>query len=109
MKEIEFEEDVEIIDPKSDEQLVKLNEYAKIYWSNRHRKGVTLYAAQKLMRERNYFASMMVNEGDADAMISGYSRSYPVVIRPVLETIGKFEGVNKIATTNLMLTKSCRL
>ncbi len=105
MKEIEFEEDVEIIDPKSDEQLDKLNEYAKIYWSNRHRKGVTLYAAQKLMRERNYFASMMVNEGDADAMISGYSRSYPVVIRPVLETIGKFEGVNRIATTNLMLTK----
>ena len=48
---------------------------------------------------------MMVNEGDADAMISGYSRAYPVVIRPVLETIGKFEGVNKIATTNLMLTK----
>ena len=105
MKEIEFEDDVEIIDPKSDEQQDKLNEYAKIYWSNRHRKGVTLYAAQKLMRERNYFASMMVNEGDADAMISGYSRSYPVVIRPVLETIGKFEGVNKIATTNLMLTK----
>ncbi len=105
MKEIEFEEDVEILDPKSDEQLDKLNEYAEIYWTNRHRKGVTLYAAQKLMRERNYFASMMVNEGDADAMISGYSRSYPVVIRPVLETIGKFEGVNKIATTNLMLTK----
>jgi len=104
-KEIEFDDDVEIIDPKSDEQQGKLNEYAKIYWSNRHRKGVTLYAAQKLMRERNYFASMMVNEGDADAMISGYSRSYPVVIRPVLETIGKFEGVNKIATTNLMLTK----
>ena len=104
MKEIEFEEDVEIIDPKSDEQLDKLNEYAKIYWTNRHRKGVTLYAAQKLMRERNYFASMMVNEGDADAMISGYSRSYPVVIRPVLETIGKFEGVNRVATTNLMLT-----
>ncbi len=105
MKEIEFEEDVEIIDPKSDEQLDKLNEYAKIYWTNRHRKGVTLYAAQKLMRERNYFASMMVNEGDADAMISGYSRSYSVVIRPVLETIGKFEGVNRVATTNLMLTK----
>ena len=105
MKEIEFDEDVEILDPKSDCQNEKLNEYAKIYWSQRQRKGVTLYAAQKLMRERNYFASMMVNVGDADAMISGYSRAYPVVVRPVLETIGKFEGVNKIATTNLMLTK----
>ena len=105
MKEIDFDEEVEIIDPKSDSQLEQLNKYARIYWSHRKRKGVTLYAAQKLMRERNYYASMMVNEGDADAMISGYSRSYPVVVRPVLETIGKFEGVNKIATTNLMLTK----
>ncbi len=105
MKEIEFDEAVEILDPKSDDQLDKLKEYSRIYWSNRQRKGVTLYTAQKLMRERNYFASMMVNVGDADAMISGYSRSYPIVIRPVLETIGKFEGVNKIATTNLMLTK----
>ena len=105
MKEIDFDEDVEILDPKSDDQNDKLKEYAEIYWSQRQRKGVTLYAAQKLMRERNYFASMMVNVGDADAMISGYSRAYPVVVRPVLETIGKFDGVNKIATTNLMLTK----
>ncbi|PHS63474.1 MAG: NADP-dependent malic enzyme [Flavobacterium sp.] len=105
MKEIDFDDDVEILDPKSDDQNEILTKYARIYWSHRKRKGVTLYAAEKLMRERNYFASMMVNEGDADAMISGYSRAYPVVIRPVLETIGKFEGVNKIATTNLMLTK----
>jgi malate dehydrogenase (oxaloacetate-decarboxylating)(NADP+) len=105
MKEIDFDEDMEILDPKSDDNTDKLNEYAEIYWSQRQRKGITLYAAQKLMRERNYFASMMVNVGDADAMISGYSRAYPVVVRPVLETIGKFEGVNKIATTNLMLTK----
>ncbi|MBV1922594.1 MAG: NADP-dependent malic enzyme [Flavobacteriaceae bacterium] len=105
MLEIEFDEEVEIIDPKSDEQLDKLKYYAEKHWVNRRRKGITLYEAEKLMRERNYFASMMVNEGDADAMISGYSRSYPTVIRPVLETIGKFEGVNKVATTNLMLTK----
>ena len=61
MKEIEFDEDVEILDPKGDDHTDKLNEYAKIYWSQRQRKGITLYTAQKLMRERNYFASMMVN------------------------------------------------
>jgi len=104
MEQIDFDAEVEIIDPKSDEQNDKLNYYAKKHWENRSRKGVTLYSAQKLMRERNYFAASMVNEGDADAMISGYSRSYPVVIRPVLETIGRFEGVSKVATTNLMLT-----
>ena len=104
MKEIDFDADIEILDPKNDDQNHKLKEYAKIYWSQRQRKGVTLYASEKLMRERNYFASMMVNVGDADAMISGYSRAYSVVVKPVLETIGKFEGVNKIATTNVMLT-----
>lgn len=105
MSQIELDTDLEIIDPKSDEQNDKLNYYAEKHWKNRRRHGVSLYDAQKLMRERNYFASMMVNEGDADAMISGYSRAYPAVVRPVLETIGKFDGVIKVATTNLMLTK----
>jgi malate dehydrogenase (oxaloacetate-decarboxylating)(NADP+) len=105
MGQIEFDEVVEIIDPKSDDQADKLHQYAEIFWKNRRRSGITLYAAQKLMRERNYYASMMLNVGDVDAMISGYSRSYPTVVRPVLETIGKFEGVSKVATTNLMLTK----
>jgi malate dehydrogenase (oxaloacetate-decarboxylating)(NADP+) len=105
MSQIEFDEDVEIIDPKSDNQTEKLNEYATIFWKNRKRNGITLYAAKKLMRERNYYAAMMLDEGDVDAMISGYSRSYSTVLRPVLETIGKFEGVSKVAATNLMLTK----
>ncbi len=104
MKELDFEEEVEIIDPKSDEQSEKLNEYATKHWQQRKRNGVTLYDAKRLMRERNYFAAMMVNEGDADGMISGYARAYPTVLRPVLETIGKFDGVDKVATTNLMLT-----
>ncbi len=105
MKEIDFEDDVKIYDPKSDDLLGIKNKYAEKYWQQRQRKGVTLYSAGKIMRERNYFAAMMVNEGDADAMISGYSRSYPEVIKPVLETIGRYDGVSKVATTNLMLTK----
>jgi len=47
---------------------------------------------------------MMVVEGDADAMLSGYSRSYPKVLKPILEIIGKEKDVNKIAATNLMNT-----
>jgi len=105
MDEIEFDADVQIIDPKSDEQDEKLKYYAGKHWESRRRNGTTLFDAQKQLRERNYFAASMVNEGDADAMISGYSRAYPAVVRPVLEVIGRFEGVSKIATTNLMLTK----
>ena len=105
MEQIEFDADLEIIDPKSDEQVEKRNHYAETHWKNRRRSGITLYDAQNLMRERNYFASMMLNEGDVDCMISGYARAYPSVVRPVLETVGRFDGVSKVATTNLMLTK----
>lgn len=105
MKQIEFDADLEIIDPKNDKQPEKLKLYARKFWEKRRRTGITLYDAEKLMRERNYFGGMMLNEGDADAMISGYSRSYPVVVKPVLETIGTFETVEKVATTNLMLTE----
>ncbi|HPF10346.1 MAG TPA: NADP-dependent malic enzyme [Flavobacteriaceae bacterium] len=104
MHELEFEADIEIIDPKLDEQTEQRNVYAQKYWERRKRNGVTLFDAKRLMRERNYYAAMMVNLGDADAMVSGYARSYPTVVRPVLETIGKFDGVDKVATTNLMLT-----
>jgi malate dehydrogenase (oxaloacetate-decarboxylating)(NADP+) len=57
------------------------------------------------MRERNYFAAMMVNEGAADALITGYSRPDPSVVKPMLELIEKEKGVTKIAACNLMLTK----
>ncbi|GGG34048.1 NADP-dependent malic enzyme [Bizionia arctica] len=104
-EELEFDADVEIIDPKSDEEEERKNIYAKTYWKQRKRRGVTLYSAQNIMRERNYFAAMMVNEGDADAMISGFSRSYPLVVKPVLELIGLAPDSTRIATTNVMMTQ----
>ncbi|WP_299249684.1 NADP-dependent malic enzyme [uncultured Lacinutrix sp.] len=104
-EELEFDADVQIIDPKSDEQVEQKNKYATVYWKQRKRRGVTLLEAQKLMRERNYFAAMMVNEGDADALISGYSRSYPQVVKPMLELIGLAPGSTRIATTNVMMTE----
>ena len=103
--EIEFEADVIIIDPKSDQQIEQKNKYAKVFWEQRKRRGVTYFSSQKLMRERNYYAAMMVNEGDADALITGYSRSYPSVVKPMLELIGLAPGSTRVATTNVMMTK----
>lgn len=104
-EELGFVADVPIIDPKTDEQEKTRNRFAEIYWKTRQRKGITLLQAKKLMRERNYFAAMMVNEGDADCMITGYSRPYPTVVKPMIELIGKDRGVTRIAAANLMLTK----
>lgn len=104
-EEIGFDEDVEIIDPKTNEEDARRDTYAQAYWESRKRKGITLFEAQKWMRERNYFAAMMVNEGDADALVTGFTRSYPTVVKPIMHLIGKAPGVSKIATTNLMMTK----
>ena len=104
MQEIDFNEDVLIIDPKSDEEEEHRKAYAQVYWKTRSRSGVTLYDAEKLMRERNYFAAMMVNEGDADGLLSGYSRAYPAVVKPMLELIGMAPGVSRVAATNIMNT-----
>ncbi|MEH6657738.1 NADP-dependent malic enzyme [Leeuwenhoekiella marinoflava] len=104
MQELDFDADIQIIDPKTPEEKPKLNEYAHIYWQERKRKGVTLYDAQKLLRQRNYYASMMVKQGDVDAMITGYSSSYPSAVKPVLEVIGSAPNVQKVAAANLMNT-----
>src|SRR5690606_24049270 len=75
------------------------------FWEARKRNGVSLYGAGLKMRERNYFGAMMVLEGDADGMISGYSRAYPTVVKPILETIGRGNNVKKVATVNIMITE----
>ena len=105
MEQLDFNADVPILDPKSDEELQRKNRYAKAYWEKRKRSGVTIYSAEQKMRERNYYAAMMVNEGDADAVITGYSRSYPAVVKPMMELIGLADGASRIATTNVMMTQ----
>ena len=104
-EEIGFLDEVTIIDPKTDEEKERINRFGEVYWKTRQRKGRTLSEAKKLMRERNYFAAMMVNEGEADALITGYSRPYPTVVKPMLELIEKDKDVTRIAACNLMLTK----
>ena len=104
-EELDFDADVPIIDPKSDGEEKRRFKYAKDYWQERNRRGITLHTAKKLMRERNYFAAMMVNEGDADALVTGYSTSYPSVVKPMIELIGMAKDVTRIATTNVMLTE----
>jgi malate dehydrogenase (oxaloacetate-decarboxylating)(NADP+) len=98
-------ENAEIIDPKSDSAEHLRNEYGEKFFEKRKRRGFNLYEAKKVMRERNYFGCMMVNEGGADAMISGLTRKYPDTIRPALEIIGMGNDVRRVAGMYIMLTK----
>ena len=104
MKEIDFEHKLKIIGLSLEKSKNKIKRFGKIFYKQRKEKGLTLSQAVKLLRTRDYFASMMVKLGEADALVSGYSRSYPEVIKPILKVIGKGKGVRKIAATNLMLT-----
>ena len=98
-------DDVCIIDPKEIKQEDKRHEYGDIFWQKRKRKGITQFEARKLMRERNYYGSMMVEMGDADALISGITRNYRATVKPALEVIGKEEGVNNVVGMYIMRTK----
>ena len=98
-------EGIPIIDPKSDEMSAKRAEYAELFFKKRQRKGFNFYEAKKMMRDRNYYGCMMVETGDADAMISGLSKNYPDTIRPALQIIGLEEGTKKVAGMYIIMTK----
>jgi len=97
--------DIPIIDPRSDEQEAKREFYGQLFFKKRQRKGVNHYESVKLMKDRNHFGCMMVETGDADAMLSGLTKNYAEAIRPALQIIGTEEGVKKIAGMYLLLTK----
>ncbi|RYF86982.1 MAG: NADP-dependent malic enzyme [Chitinophagaceae bacterium] len=98
-------EGLPIHDPRSDAMEDKRNEYGELFFKKRGRKGFNFYESKKVMKDRNYFGCMMVETGDADAMISGLSKNYPDTIRPAIQCIGVEEGIGKIAGMYLMLTK----
>lgn len=97
--------DIPVIDPSGKEEEKRLNEFAGKFFQKRKRRGFTLYEAEQVMMERNYFGAMMVETGYADAMISGITRKYTDPIRPALQIIGMQEGVRRAAGMYIMLTK----
>ncbi|HET8572616.1 MAG TPA: NADP-dependent malic enzyme [Edaphocola sp.] len=92
-----------IIDPRSENMTEKRFVFGDLFFEKRQRKGFNLYEARKIMRERNYFGAMMVENHEADALISGLTRNYPDTIRPALQTIGMEEGVGKVAGMYIIL------
>jgi len=96
-------EGVSIINPLEDTKIC--TQYAEFLYKKRQRRGVTLYEAKKLMRDRNYYGAAMVQFGDADALISGLTKDYGTTIKPALQVIGIQNDVNRVAGMYMMLTK----
>ncbi len=96
---------LEIIDPRSAEEADRVRQFGDEFYELRKRRGFTIYEARKIMRERNYFGSMLVRTGQAEALISGLTRKYPDTIRPALQVIGIRKGVKRVAGLYIMMTK----
>ena len=94
-----------IVNPKDDKQEELRKQYGDLFFEKRKRKGVNKYESYKVMKDRNHFGCMLVENGEADCMISGLSRNYPDTIRPAIQIIGTEEGVKKIAGMYIMFTK----
>ena len=97
--------DTPIIDTWLAEEEARRSEFGDILWKKQQRRGLTQYDARKLMRDRNYFGAMMVEQNLADAMISGLTRKYGAPIKPALDVIGVQDGVSRVAGLYMMITK----
>lgn len=92
----------EIRDPFTSD---KLDFYGDEFFKRRQRKGITLKDAKKLICEPNYFASMMLKLGDADAMVGGLTFHYPQTIKPALQCIGVKDGLKIVSGMYIVIIK----
>ena len=99
---------VRIIDPQTpaDEgEAETLRFYSEKFYEKRKRKGYNRIEAKDIIRSRSYYGAMMVEMGDADAMIGGLAKKYNYTVRPALQIIGPREGVKKVAGMHIVITK----
>lgn len=100
---------VSIIDPKNpinDEEKQRITKYGELLYKKRIRKGFNYNEALDATRTRSYFACLMVESGDADAMIGGLTKKYPTTVRPALQIVGPKKGVKKVAGVHILMTRS---
>src|SRR5262249_28198447 len=101
IKENKLELTANIIDPREDKE--RDRKYAEAFYKKRQRKGITFHDAERTMRDRNAFGAMMVEFGEADALISGLTRDYSKTISPALQIIGMRSGVQRVAGMYILL------
>jgi malate dehydrogenase (oxaloacetate-decarboxylating)(NADP+) len=96
-------QDCPIIYPREEAETV--TRYAEVLYKKRQRKGMTYQDCERQMRERNYFGAMMVDMGDADALVSGLTKDYAKIISPALQVIGVADGVSRVAGMYIITNK----
>jgi malate dehydrogenase (oxaloacetate-decarboxylating)(NADP+) len=97
--------DLQIIDTHCKEEESRRMRFADMIWKKRQRKGITRDEAYELTFNRNYFGIMMVETGEADAMVSGVTHEYGEVMGPALRLIGPKPDLNLVSSMYIVVTK----
>ncbi|HEY6136894.1 MAG TPA: NADP-dependent malic enzyme [Thermoanaerobaculia bacterium] len=84
----------------------KLDQYAQRLAELRARRGITLVDARRILNSRNYFAMMLLEQGDADGVIAGLHAYYPATIRPALQILKPKPGVKHVSGAYLLIFKN---
>ena len=91
---------VPIVDPS---RSPRYETYVEEYFRMRRRRGVMRAAAAERLRQRDYFAAMMLHCGDADMMVAGMSTHYGESLRTILEAVGPAPGISRISSLYMVL------
>jgi malate dehydrogenase (oxaloacetate-decarboxylating)(NADP+) len=95
-------EQITVVDPTI---WPKREAYIQALYELRQRRGVTLSEARTLINNPNVFGSLMVELGDADALLGGVTQHFPDTIRPALQVIKPRPGLHKVSGMYVMVTR----
>lgn len=102
--ELEIDRDFELTDPQDDS---RYRDYWEFYHSVMSRRGVSVAAAQTVMRTNSTaIAACMVAKGDADAMICGTEGRFDRHLQYLIEVIGTRRPSQKISSLAVLLLPS---
>jgi len=96
---------VEIVEFFGEEERCRREKYAKMFHRKLERSGIIYSEAVERMYTRDYFGTMMVEAGDADAFISGYAKRYSHTIAPALEFYEMKGKGSRLAGLYIVMTK----
>lgn len=96
---------IKIIDFRGVGEEKRREEYAKVLFNKRSRKGCTYNEAVKKIFDPNYFGVMMVERGEVDGFIAGFSSKYADTIRPAIQIVGYNNSLGHIAGMYIVQTK----
>ncbi len=94
-----------IIDYRAQSELEKRKKFAEILYEKRKRKGHTTDEALEKMLNPDYFGIMLVENGEADGFLSGFTSKYSEVIRPAVQIVGYNNSLNHIAGMYIVMTQ----